>query len=165
MTYVFLRDMRMVDGERAEAYVDTAAGSFYLKSTGAGMAGPDTVGPYWYGPFDLAPVEKQANVAMREKLETIKDQISESEWMSGAQDLPMGPQFEVVPLTGDGPMTADGFQYSAYLPVGVVYPGAPQSDPNEAQYAFIMRSGGFAGFRQVVRVDLTEQPAEQTPAA
>lgn len=53
LTYVFLRDSRMVDGPRLEAYVDVAKKEAYIKITGAGMAGPDTVGPFWRGPVKL----------------------------------------------------------------------------------------------------------------
>ena len=163
LTRVFLKDNRPACGTRQDAFVDLAAGTFYLQITGGRMA-PDAPQATWFGPVDLAPVEKQAGVAMREKLMAMKDQISESEWMTGAPDLPMGPQFAFVPLGSDNAM--DGFQYGAYLPVGVVYPGAPQSDPNEAQYAFLMRSGGFAGMKSVVWVDLTELAAAQAvPAA
>jgi hypothetical protein len=62
--HVHLKDMRMVDGPRTDAYVDTNKDEFYLKVTGAGMAGPDTIGPYWHGPIplkELSPTERVAD--------------------------------------------------------------------------------------------------------
>jgi hypothetical protein len=61
--HVHLKDQRMVDGPRTDAYVDTQKDEFYLKVTGAGMAGPDTVGPFWYGPIELKELDATERVA------------------------------------------------------------------------------------------------------
>jgi hypothetical protein len=50
---VFLGDSRPVDGEALSAFLNTEKKEFYLQSTGAGMAGPEHVGPFFYGPFKL----------------------------------------------------------------------------------------------------------------
>ena len=50
---VHIDDMRMLDGPRTDAFLDTEKKEFYVKYTGAGMAGPDTIGPYWHGPIGL----------------------------------------------------------------------------------------------------------------
>jgi hypothetical protein len=50
--------MRPVDGNRTDAYVNTEKQEFFLKVTGAGMAGPDTVGPFWYGPLKMNEVSE-----------------------------------------------------------------------------------------------------------
>jgi hypothetical protein len=65
--HVHLRDQRPVDGNRTDAYVNTEKQEFYLKVTGAGMAGPDTVGPYWYGPIKMNEVAET---------DVVKDKIS-----------------------------------------------------------------------------------------
>jgi hypothetical protein len=62
---VQLHDNRPADGERLDAFVDTRKDEFYLKSTGAGMAGPDTIGPFWYGPFPLEELSDTQRVAHR----------------------------------------------------------------------------------------------------
>jgi hypothetical protein len=65
--HVHLRDMRMVDGPRTDAYVDTQRDEFYLKTTGAGMAGPHTIGPFWHGPIPLKELNPTERVS--EKLD------------------------------------------------------------------------------------------------
>ena len=50
---ILLYDATPVDGSLNEIFVDTAKAEFYLRVTNSGFGGPDTVGPYWYGPFKL----------------------------------------------------------------------------------------------------------------
>ncbi|MBL91214.1 MAG: hypothetical protein CMH56_05285 [Myxococcales bacterium] len=51
--HALLYDETMIDGDRADIYIDTHDGVFVLKITGSGFGGDETVGPFWYGPFNV----------------------------------------------------------------------------------------------------------------
>ena len=55
-------DARDIDGDLGEFFWNEmgddgplATPMLYLRITGSGHAGPDTVGPFWYGPWDMSP--------------------------------------------------------------------------------------------------------------
>jgi len=54
---IVLSDARPIDGPMTDIWVDTEKLEFYVRITGSGHAGPDTVGPYWHGPFTLEDPE------------------------------------------------------------------------------------------------------------
>jgi hypothetical protein len=153
-TYVFLEDGRPVDGAMQEAYVDPTAATFYLKLTGAGMGGPDTVGPYWYGPLSLADADAPVGFRLRERLMALAAALGESAyWGEGSSsDMPLGQRFERVTLRADDAF--DGYSYTAHVPVGALSPTAERQDPDDATYAYVERSGGLAGISRYVRVEL-----------
>jgi hypothetical protein len=48
-----LYDQTPIDGDQAEVLVNTDESWFYVRITGSGFAGPDTVGPFYYGPYEV----------------------------------------------------------------------------------------------------------------
>ena len=48
-----LRDDRPIDGDMVGLAIDAANSQFYVKVTGSGFGAPESVGPFWYGPFSL----------------------------------------------------------------------------------------------------------------
>lgn len=162
MAHVFIRDSRPVDGNRVDAFVDARKNQIYIQTTGAGMAGPHTVGPFWSGPIQLPP--KPASKVTSETKQKMLDAFngaSNLNWLSSQQGLPVGSRYERVPLKADG--YPDGFTYTALVPTGAMVPGAPQKDPNKATSFFVERSGGFAGLTQVagpIQIGATKPTAE-----
>jgi hypothetical protein len=150
MNYIFMHDHRMVDGNKLEAYVDASKKQFYLKSTGAGMGGPDTIGPYWHGPISLSSANASPKVSdatlskMRGALNASMDSL---EWRPPSQGVPLGVKVVRAPLFAE--RHPDGFSYTAIIPVGALTPTAPTSDPNKAKQFYVERTGGIAGLTQV----------------
>lgn len=146
---VHLRDMRMVDGPREDAYFDAKKNEFYLKVTGSGMGGPDTIGPYWFGPIAVSEdSNKQVSDAtinkMRRKL--ARGLANDSlEFVYG--QLPVGARFVRVPLMQE--RHPDGYSYEGAISVGALVPGAETSDPNKAKSFWIVRTGGLGGLTAV----------------
>jgi len=114
-----------------------------------------------YGVTPDVPQRPSVNDATRRKLDAALADLNSNgaNWSNAASSLPIGLRFERVDLGGDN--FPDGFGYTAWIPVGAMRPGMPASDPNDASYAFIQRSGGFAGLNQVVRVSLEGDNATQ----
>lgn len=99
--HVHIDDKRMVDGPRTDAYVNTEKDEFYLKVTGAGMAGPDTVGPYWYGPIALTELSPTERVAHR-----IDDVWTLAQDAGLSTTRTHTPRLSKVEDNGDGTFTA-----------------------------------------------------------
>lgn len=76
---VTLRDRRVVDGDRLDAYLDTNKDEFFVKQTGSGFGG--VVGPFWYGPFEVQePADRtpsEAVGAANKALELIHNRLTE----------------------------------------------------------------------------------------
>lgn len=136
----------MVDGPKVEALLNAKTGKFFVKVTGSGFGGPQHIGPFYYGPntVDLkAPVIKDSTLnKMRAALMKNLDTLEFS-----ASGMPLGVKYTRAELMRE--KHPDGYTYSALIPTGVVYPGAPSSDPNKATQIYIERSGGFAGLTEV----------------
>jgi len=78
-------------------------------------------------------------------------------------EQPLGIQYVSVTLTQH--RFPDAENYFALLPVGVVAPGAPKKDPNQATYFILKKTGGFAGkteYSEPVPLESTEQ-ADNAP--
>lgn len=144
---ITIRDQRPVDGNMVEAYVDPKKDRMFVKITGAGMGGPGTVGPYWYGPLAAGLKEKEVSTATTKKLlKAAQEAIGEGVEFS-ASSPPLGVRMVRVPLFAE--KHPDGFSYAALIPVGALSPTAPKADPNKASSFWLERSGGFAGLTQV----------------
>jgi hypothetical protein len=151
---LFIQDMRMVDGSRIDAFLNPKKGDFYLKFTGAGMGGPDTVGPFWHGPFKIdlkKPVVSEETTA---KLRgAVHQHMNQLEWKSPSQALPIGVRFQRVHLMTE--RHPDGYSYTALIPVGALNPTVTPTDPNKAKSFYVERTGGIAGLTQISsRIDL-----------
>lgn len=154
MHHVFLRDARPVDGDRRDAYLDADKGEIYLKVTGAGMAGPHTVGPFWYGPIALP--EENPLAVRPEKADAMRRIFNDVsarglvEWKSPDMALPQDLPTVRVPLMKE--RHPDGFTYTAIVPGGR-NPFMPQEvpgvDPNSANRFWVERSGGIAGITEI----------------
>jgi hypothetical protein len=64
---VFISDSRILDGSRIDAWVNPKTCDIYKQVTGAGMGGPQTIGPFWFGPGKLG---KPGQLTSKEKLST-----------------------------------------------------------------------------------------------
>ena len=69
-----------------------------------------------------------------------------------APGLPLGVRMVEVPLFSE--RHPDGFTYTALVPVGALAPGAPTTDPNKVDNAWIRKTGGLAGLTEYAHVNL-----------
>lgn len=146
---VEIKDQRPVDGPLTEAFIDAKKDVVYIKSTPSGFGGNTT--PTWYKTdiklkTDAPSVSDKTIAKMRAALTcALKD--GSIEFAPPGSGMPLGVKFERVPLMAQ--KHPDGYSYSALIPVGVVYPGAKEKDPNKATSFFVERTGGIAGWTQI----------------
>jgi len=141
-----IRDSRPVDGPLVEAFVEPGKNRVFVKVTGSGFGGPDTMIPTWHGPISVDFKEKEISTATQKKLvkATAAALAHGTHWHSSA---PIGARMVRVPLFAE--KHPDGYSYAALIPVGALAPGAPMADPNKAKSFYIEKTGGFAGITQV----------------
>lgn len=149
MHKLVIRDQRPVDGPLTEAFIDAKKGQVFIKSTPSGFGG--TTKPTWYQTkIDLkadAPAVSDKTIAKLKKALSEALQSGSVEFNPPGTGMPLGVKYERVQLTSV--KHPDGYAYAALIPVGTVYPGAKEKDPNKATSFFVERSGGFAGWTQI----------------
>ena len=52
-TKMLIKDSRMLDGPRIDAWYNPKTAAVIKEVTGSGMGGPQTIGPFWFGPGHL----------------------------------------------------------------------------------------------------------------
>lgn len=141
---LLIADQRPVDGARRDAFIDAKKNSFYLKVTGSGFGGPQTVGPFWYGPFSLESAPAQTGVTSQRRSQILSAFNKASrQGLTWTSSMPLGVRYARVPLLRE--RHPDGYAYTALIAVGALAPGAPTKDPNTVPRFFVERTGGFAG--------------------
>lgn len=76
-TKVFIRDSRPVDGVRVDAWYDSRTRKVYEQVTGAGRGGPQSIGPFWYGPGHL-PKASQPGPVSRPNPAKLKSTVAQA---------------------------------------------------------------------------------------
>lgn len=168
MKEIPLGDRRPVDGDKRDAFVNRSTGQFYLRSIGAGMAGPEFTAPRWHGPIGLGQIRgTNVTVATRAKLLDKLEQVTSAGESFNLGGLPAGPAFREVQLSAPPLSMADGFSYSAMIAAGGLDPMASPGDPNTSSMVFLKRTGGIAGqtafYGPFSLADMTNPPVPTPP--
>lgn len=92
----------------------------------------------------------KVSAATLARLRAAFDRQTEVQWRAPGALLPVGVRFERATLRNDADNgIADGFKYTALIPVGAIRPEASNEDPNKATQFHVERTGGFMGTTQV----------------
>ncbi len=144
-----IRDQRPVDGPLTEAFIDAKKDVVYIKSTPSGFGGNTT--PTWYKTnIKLQADEPKVSDKTVAKLRSaLANALAEGsvDFLPPGTGLPLGVKYERVHLMAQ--KHPDGYSFTALIPVGTVYPGAKEKDPNKATSFFVERTGGIAGWTQI----------------
>lgn len=146
---------RVMDYPSRTAFLDPKKNEFYLCVAG-GLMAPGPQNTHWYGPIklDSKPVDPPADPKVSDQRKGQLLRAFENAEAAGrigwqVQQLPLGQRFVSAHLKNDGHPLADGFSYTALIPVGALTPTAPVKDPNKVEEFYVQRSGGFAGITTI----------------
>lgn len=97
-----------------------------------------------------AGVAGQVSAATLARLRAAFDRQTDVQWRAPGALLPVGVRFERAMLRDDADGgIADGFKYTALIPVGAIRPEGSKADPNKATQFYVERTGGLLGATQV----------------
>lgn len=131
------------------AFLDAKKNEFYVQVSG-GLMAPSAANTHWYGPISLDAPKGDVTTQRTAQLKSAFDRVATAgtiNWtMAGVMEQHLGVRFAQVTLASDG--YPDGYNYTAFIPLGALTPTAPQKDPNKVAEFYVQRTGGFAGLTQ-----------------